>query len=233
MSLIRQMTKAILTACIPRRRLLVRGPRSTNQRPTLALTFDDGPHPEHTPRLLDRLNDLGLVATFFVIGRNAEDQPEQIRRIAAAEHEIANHTYSHSEPSQTSATVFLDEIRQTDRLLSDMTGRVPATVRPPKGELNWSKLRGLWREQKTVALWNVDPKDYRMTSTTEMNRWSETYEPNDGDVILLHDIHPYAVHAIEGLASRGVFERFETTTIANWLEQPAPRISSLAKAPLK
>ncbi len=218
MNVIRQLAKAVLSACVSRSHLLTHGPRSQGTRPRLALTFDDGPHPEHTPRVLDRLSDLGLRATFFVIGRNAEKHPDLIERMVAAGHEVANHTYSHTEPSQTSATAFLDEIRQTDELLAKLTGRIAMTVRPPKGELNWTKLRGLWRDHKTVALWNVDPKDYRMSSLDEMNTWCATYRPQDGDIILLHDTHPYAIRAIEGMAAREVFKQFEPTTIAEWLE---------------
>ena len=186
----------------------------------LALTFDDGPHPEYTPRLLDRLDELGLNATFFVIGSNAANYPDLIRRIVASGHEVANHTYSHSDPSETSSTMFLAEIRRTDELLSTLTGRSTETVRPPKGELNWTKLRKLWQHNKTVALWNVDPKDFRMKSVDEMTQWCEAYTPNDGDIVLLHDNHPFAEVAVATMAARGVFEQFETTTISRWLKRP-------------
>ena len=185
-------------------------------KPRIALTFDDGPHPEHTPRLVDQLDQLGLKATFFVVGRNAEKYPQLIRRMYAAGHEIANHTYTHSEPSQTSVEQFLAEIQQTDALVRQLTGLTMSTMRPPKGELNLSKLRGLWNARKTVALWNVDPKDYRMQDASEAMRWCEAYRPNDGDIVLLHDIHPHALKIVETLASRDVFAHFETTTISGW-----------------
>jgi peptidoglycan/xylan/chitin deacetylase (PgdA/CDA1 family) len=216
MNFIRQLTKTLLTASVSRQKLVVSGPRSRGTTPCLALTFDDGPHPEQTPRLLDRLRELGLKATFFVVGKNAETYPGLIQRMVAEGHEVANHTYSHAEPARTSTTSFLAEIRQTDELLCKLTGHIPSTVRPPKGELNWTKLRGLWRQRKTVALWNVDPKDFRMRTEAEMTDWCATYKPRDGDIVLLHDIHPYAVHAVDVMAARGVFERFMTTTIEQW-----------------
>ena len=219
MSAIRQVAKKLLTACLPRERLIVRGPHSTNGKPELALTFDDGPHPEWTPRLLDRLDKLDLRATFYVIGNLAEQYPEIIRRIADSGHELGNHTYSHSEPSQTSSEKFLDEIRQTDDVLNALTGRVTQTVRPPKGELAWNKLRGIWRFQKTVALWNVDPKDFRMKSTSEMDAWFKSYKPADGDIVLLHDNHPYACQAVDLMASNGTFDKFESTAISRWLRR--------------
>ena len=217
MRLVRQCAKSLLSACVPRRRLIVRGPRSKNVRPKLALTFDDGPHPEYTPRLLDLLEDLDLRATFFVIGQKAEAHPAMIQRMVAFGHDVANHTYTHSEPRITTPQRFLEEIRQTDRLLSQLTGKVTSLVRPPKGELNLSKLFGIWRDSKTIALWNIDPKDFCMTGCDEMKIWCEKYQPADGDILLMHDIHPYALVAIKTLHERGIFDRFETTTIHQWI----------------
>ena len=219
MNVVRQLIKAMLTSCVPREVLMVRGPRSHAESPKFALTFDDGPHPEYTPRLLDRLEEFGVLATFFVIGRNAAEHPDLIRRMAGAGHEVANHTYSHSEPRLMSSRSFLDEVERTDDLLAELTGRIPSTVRPPKGEVNWGKLRGLWRNRKTIALWNVDPKDFRMTDSREMIQWCGTYKPQDGDIVLLHDNHPYAIHAVQTMSSNGIFERFEATTICQWMAQ--------------
>ena len=217
MNLVRQAVKTILSYCLGRERLLVRGSRSTGAQPRLALTFDDGPHSEHTPRLLDRMQTLGLRGTFFVLGRQAELHPALIQRMLTEGHEIANHTYSHAEPRLTSASLFLQEIEQTDVLLANLTGQQTSTVRPPKGELNWSKMRGIWKRHQTVALWNVDPKDFRMTRLDQMTTWCTNYQPQDGDIILLHDVHPYALAAIDALAAQGVFHQFETMTIAQWI----------------
>ena len=218
MGLLRQLTKTILTACVSRRRLLTRGPRAArNAAPQIALTFDDGPHPEHTPRLLDVLAEWQLTATFFVIGELAARHPDLVRRIAAEGHELGNHTWSHGEPSRIDARQFLDEVRRTDELLAELTGTAPRTMRPPKGELNWSKLAGLWQRGQSVVLWNVDPRDYRMSSADDMAAWCSGYEPQGGDILLLHDNHPWAITAVQTLASRGVFDRFQTTTVSSWI----------------
>ncbi len=215
MNFLRQATKRILSACLPPRWLLTRGPRhGLNERPRLALTFDDGPHPKYTARLLDVLRTAGLSATFFVVGRDAARHPELIHRMADEGHELANHTWSHGEPAQTSPRQFLDEVQQTDELLRNLTGQVLRAMRPPKGELNWAKLSGLWRQGKTVALWNVDPRDYHMNDAGEMAVWTAQYEPRDGDVLLFHDNHPWAVGAIESMLHRGDFDRCQTVTIS-------------------
>ncbi|MEI8381234.1 MAG: polysaccharide deacetylase family protein [Planctomycetota bacterium] len=215
MSFLRQFSKRLLTACLPPQRLLTRGGRSAaHERPRLALTFDDGPHPIHTPQLLDVLRSTHVCATFFVVGKDAEQHPDLIRRIVKEGHELGNHTWSHSEPSQTSPQHFLEETRRTDSLLQELTGTIPTAMRPPKGELNWTKLTRLWRQQKTVALWSADPRDYKMTSFEEMRAWSSMFLPADGDVLLFHDNHPWAATAIETMFRRGLFEKYQPVTVS-------------------
>ena len=215
MNLLRQSVKRILRSCVPSRWLLTRGPRQAAAKtPRIALTFDDGPHPERTSKLLDVLRAKQLKGTFFVVGKDAEHAPSLVRRIVDEGHELGNHTWSHSEPSQTSPALFLEEVRRTDEMLAILTGVVPRTVRPPKGELNLAKLRGLWKQGKNVALWSVDPRDYRMTSEAQVSAWVSTYELQDGDVLLFHDNHPWASMAITQLANRGTFDRFETVSVS-------------------
>lgn len=213
MRLIRQAAKTLMARCVPTRWLLTQG-RPRPAAPRLALTFDDGPHPEHTPRILDLLQTAGARATFFVIGELAARHPDLIRRIAEEGHELGNHTWMHSEPSRTSARQFQTEVQQTDAYLANLTGQVPRAMRPPKGELNWAKLCGLWGRGKTVALWNVDPRDYRLRSADEIATWVSHYTPCDGDVLLFHDNHGWAAIALDLLAKRHVFERFATVTVS-------------------
>ena len=91
-SCIRQTIRSGLSLVLPPRLPHTRGPRHSK---SVCLTFDDGPHPEHTPRLLDRLAELNVPATFFLIGQEAEKYPDIVRRLVAEGHAIGNHTYSH------------------------------------------------------------------------------------------------------------------------------------------
>lgn len=215
MGLLRQVAKQLLAASLPSRWMLTRAHRRhPGETARIGLTFDDGPHPLHTPVVLDRLREHGLTATFFVVGQAAEQNPELIRRIADEGHEIGNHTWSHSEPCRTSSWDFLAEVQRTDDLIEHLTGRRPPMMRPPKGELNWGKLNGLWRHKKTVALWNVDPRDYSFHNAPEVKTWCESFVPRDGDVILLHDNHPWAHEILLELATRGVFTDFRTVDLS-------------------
>lgn len=220
MTQLRQLLKSVLSASLPKSRLMTHGPRRAleGQPSEIALTFDDGPHPEHTSRVLDVLGQVAARGTFFIVGERAEQFPELLRRIADEGHELGNHTWTHSEPSQTSTTRFLDEVARTRRLIQDLTGRDCRLTRPPKGSLTIGKAFGLWRQEQTIALWNSDPKDFAMADEAAMSRWLSGYQPQSGDIVLLHDNHARAAIAVEQLATNTAL-RF--VTLSEWLH-PSP-----------
>ena len=219
MSALRQLLKSVFAAALPQSWLMTHGPRAAvSQQQEIALTFDDGPHPEHTPRLLDALAAAGAKGTFFVIGEQTLRHPNLVRRIADEGHEIGNHTWTHSEPAQTSAVRFLEEVTQTRQMIQNLTGRDCRMMRPPKGALTVGKTLGLWRRQQTIALWNSDPKDYAMTDEIELLRWLDGYRPRTGDIVLLHDNHPRAAVAVERLTRHDL--RF--VTLSEWLDRSCP-----------
>ena len=99
-SFCRQLLRRLLATALPRRVFLTSGPATSRE---VCLTFDDGPHPEFTPALLDFLKSRMVRATFFVVGRQAEQYPELVRRMASEGHVIDNHSYAHPRPGQRSA----------------------------------------------------------------------------------------------------------------------------------
>lgn len=99
--------------------------------PVCAMTFDDGPHPTHTPRLLDMLRERGLKATFYLIGNRVVQYPDIARRIAEEGHEIGNHSWSHPFLNRLSDGAVMREIDQTTNAIFQVTGRPPVTFRPP------------------------------------------------------------------------------------------------------
>ncbi len=198
MSWLRQGFRGALTAALPPDRFMTRGPTSTAE---VALTFDDGPHPEHTPRLLDALAAHEITATFFVVGREAEQHPELIRRISDEGHTLGHHSWTHSEPALTSSATLLAEVGRTVALLASITGLVSDRFRPPKGKLSAAKLLGLLRARQRIALWSLDPRDYALTDTAALATWVRATVPNAGDIVLLHDVHPHATTALPDLAT--------------------------------
>jgi peptidoglycan-N-acetylglucosamine deacetylase len=195
---LRQAVRRGMSAGLPRRLFMVSGP---TDRRAVSLTFDDGPHPVHTPALLDRLGKQGIRATFFVLGRNAEKHPEIVRRMAAEGHDVGHHSFTHGEPTATSARALVGESRRTARMLGDLLGRPPRLFRPPHGKITAGKALGLWATGQTIVLWNQDPKDFACGSAEVLRAWFAARPLSGGDVVLLHDVHPFAGEALDAIAT--------------------------------
>lgn len=213
-SRLRQRVRKLLAATVPHRLLLVNGPAASG---SLCLTFDDGPHPDHTPRLLDVLKELRVTATFFVIGRNAERYPDLIRRMVAEGHLVGHHSFSHGDPAQTSAGQLLEEVRQTRDLLTQLLGAPSRWFRPPHGKVTAAKLWSLWRNGQTVVLWNADPKDFACPTAEDVRRWFRQRPPRGGDLILMHDNCPHAPEVLPELAAECRARGLTFTTIDQWI----------------
>lgn len=108
--------------------------QGNGHRPEVALTFDDGPHPEWTPKVLDALDGLGVKATFFVVGRNAARYPELVVETKRRGHEIGTHLFSHGRSTVMDDRRFEDEVRQCERLLEPLLGEPLKWLRFPYGE---------------------------------------------------------------------------------------------------
>ena len=214
MSVLRQLLRRGLEAALPSRRFLVRGPSNSG---AVALTFDDGPHPDITPRLLDTLGEQGIAATFFVVGREAERHPALVRRIVAEGHCIGHHSWSHSEPSATTVATLMTEVSRCRSLLHELTGIRSDRFRPPKGQLTLGKLAALLQAGQRIVLWSEDPKDYAVTEVTTLGRWARTAPMKEGSIVLLHDTHPWCLESIAPLGSRGRELGIRFVTLDAWL----------------
>jgi peptidoglycan/xylan/chitin deacetylase (PgdA/CDA1 family) len=154
---------------------------------SICLSFDDGPHPEATPAILDLLKAKNSKATFFLVGENVERYPALTARIIADGHEIGEHSYSHTHPWRTSPLRSLDDLRKGARTLApyEMVHHF-SLFRPPFGKFNLVTLLYVWLSKKHVAFWTVDPKDYQQDSGEAVfNLLLPHLHP--GSVILLHD----------------------------------------------
>ncbi len=176
--------------------------------PVVAMTFDDGPHPTHTPRLLDMLRERGLRATFYLIGDRVVTYPAIARRIAEEGHEIGNHSWSHPFLDRMGDNAVIREIDRTTDAIFQVTGRPPVTFRPPYGA--FTRRQRTWlnanRSLPTI-LWSVDPQDWRRPGApTIANRILQA--SHQGAIILSHDIHRGTIdampHTLDGLSARGL-----------------------------
>lgn len=158
----------------------------------LALTFDDGPNPAWTPRLLDILATHDVRATFFLVGRFAQAEPELVRRIAAVGHLIGNHSWSHPNLALTACSRVRDELHRTSDTLAQITGQPVRYFRPPFGARRPCVLDAARRMGMIPVLWNAIASDWSDPSAdriaTRLKSKADTLERRGWAAnIVLHD----------------------------------------------
>ncbi len=126
----------------------------------VALTFDDGPNPKWTPRLLDVLGEHGVKATFFMLGRRAEAEPELVRRVAAEGHLIGNHSWSHPNLARSWTSRVREELTRTSETLEQITGERIGYFRPPYGARRPVVFRIARELGLRVVTWNAMTSDW-------------------------------------------------------------------------
>ncbi len=152
----------------------------------IALTFDDGPHPQFTPQLLAVLKKENVTATFFVIGKMVELYPNLIKAEDAAGHVVGNHTFSHVTLTHIPAEDVEVEYRSCSDLVQSIIGKRPKFCRPPGGDYDDEVLQAATNVGLTTTLWTDDPGDY--TSPGIMTIETRTLKNlRGGAIILLHD----------------------------------------------
>ena len=160
--------------------------RNSSHMKQIALTFDDGPHPRYTKEILSILEEYGIVATFFVIGVNAELYPEPLMNIAQSGCEIGNHTYSHARLAKLSANQIRNEIEQCRRVVEERIGIRPVLFRPPQGATS-ECVKVVSREMECdVILWSIDTLDWELRPPEQISK-TVLEQIKGGDIILMHD----------------------------------------------
>lgn len=203
---------------MPRALFLTEGPRDSN---SVRLTFDDGPHPELTPRLLDILGREKIHATFFLVGSLAQRYPDIVRRIALEGHAVGHHSHSHVDPRVTPSAVMRQDVHRSRRVLQDILGSPVRLYRPPKCVLRPLEFLDLWLFRQTIVLWNVDPKDFLQTSAEDVVKWFQSRPLRGGDVVLLHDSVPHTVAALPFIVAEALRAGLQFDTMEHLTRWPA------------
>lgn len=201
--------------------------------PYIAMTFDDGPHAENTPRLLDMLKQRGIKATFFVVGQCAAEYPDIMKRIVAEGHEIASHSWSHPQLSRMAESGVTDQLQRTHDVIRQTTGVEPKTMRPPYGAFTANQRA--WANHKwgyKTILWDVDPLDWKVRNAEHVKNEILKHTVN-GSIILSHDIHKSTIDAmpgtLDGLLARGF--KFVTVSELIAMDRPLPPKPKATPAP--
>jgi len=191
----------------------------------VALTFDDGPHAENTPRLLDILKENDAVATFFMIGTNAQQYPDIVKRVYDEGHEIGTHSWNHKDMM----TISLDEIMvnqygEANDAIQDATGLRALIDRPPYGSMSEDLAAQIGREQ---ILWSVDPEDWNEKAGRKnadsvydrvVNGSDDGGYLKDGGIVLSHDIHPTTIDAYERIIPALKEQGYKFVTVTQMMQ---------------
>ncbi len=161
-------------------------------RPRVALTFDDGPDPAYTPRVLDALADAGVRATFFMVGRRVAAAGQIARAAAAAGHDLGNHTYSHRHLWSLPPGATVAEVDRGAAALAHATGAMPRYFRPPWGTFNWAAYIRAGQLRELRVLWSVRPEGLIVAADAARMTALVVRQAHPGAIVNLHDCggHP-------------------------------------------
>jgi peptidoglycan/xylan/chitin deacetylase (PgdA/CDA1 family) len=181
-----------------------------------ALTFDDGPHAEGTPAVLEILARTGARATFFLVGEQVQRNPALARVVLAAGHGIGLHCHRHRNLLRLGPRQVREDIERARETIEDATGASPALYRPPYGVLNTAALCLASRRGWRTLLWSHWGRDWEARATPESIAARATHGAGEGSVLLLHDADHYGAPGswrrtaaglpllLDGLGARGL-----------------------------
>lgn len=166
-------------------------PKNTQK---IFLTFDDGPHPDITPWVLNELKKHQAKATFFLLGKQVQRYPELVNDIIQSGHSVGNHSFSHQNGWHVDAKNYLNDIDKADNLLSELVSDAALKAnnfskklfRPPYGKLTFSQMKQL-RKDFSIVMWDVLSGDFNHQLTAEIC-WQHCLQNiQEGSIIVFHD----------------------------------------------
>ena len=212
--------------------VIARGPEDARG---VALTFDDGPSPASTPKILDLLDEAKVKATFFVIGKKAEEHPELVREILDRGHAVAMHSYAHHRLfSLKSARYVRDDLRRASRVLEEITGERPVLFRPPIGHTNPTIARVVKEMGLEVVGWSVRALDGVAAADPKKVAARVKRGLCDGAIVLMHDAaeredrEPASVAALPAILAAMSAKNLPGVRVDEWLTGEERDASSAA-----
>jgi len=195
----------------------------------IAMTFDDGPHPKNTPRLLDMLKERGIKATFFLIGKSVATYPEIVRRIVSEGHEIGNHTWDHKTLRAMSQDKINEELQKTQDAIVAACGTTPLIYRPPFGAITSKQQKAIMeRFHYPSIVWEVDTNDWKSPRSIAKVHDTILKDAHAGSIILCHDIHAETVDAMPSTLDELKAKGFQFKTISEMIKLESDEFQAVA-----
>lgn len=177
----------------------------------VALTFDDGPHPQNTMTILKSLKKHQAHATFFVLGSRVQHYPEVLLQMIAQGSEIGNHSWDHPQLTRLNKKKIKSQINKTQVAVLKASGCEPSVIRPPYGAIDNNVRKNIG--DMDVALWDIDPEDWKVRNKKKVvHRVMEKAE--DGKVILMHDIYQTSAEAAEEIIKQLDQQGYQLVTVS-------------------
>ena len=186
-------------------------PQINLDKPMIALTFDDGPNPKYTPKLLDLLYQNQVHATFFLIGKNVKGNELLIKEMASSGHEIENHTFSH--PELTTLDKYNIELevsgveKELKKILPDYSTDY---VRPPYGKYTEEVESSILYP---LVLWTIDSEDWKYDNSGDIYN-NVINNVKDGDIIVFHDNNKATIEALKRIITKLRESNFQFVTVS-------------------
>ncbi len=183
----------------------------------VALTFDDGPSPQGTPKILKTLKEYDAKATFFMLGNQVDYYPDLARKVVEEGHEIGNHTKSHPNLSKMSDVNIKKELDYTNEKIKEVTGVSPSLIRPPYGIYNDNVIKYAKENNQSIILWSVDSLDWKNRNGSAIQKIVQN-EITPGAIVLLHDIHSTTADALPKLLKTLKQAGYQFITVSQLLD---------------
>lgn len=185
----------------------------------VALTFDDGPNAEHTPRLLAYLRENNIPATFFLLGESIEKNPSVLIEMAEYGFEIGNHSYNHPSLSKANEQTIRLQLKNTSDLIQQHAGVTPVIMRPPFGNTG-DTMKAICDEMgMDVILWSVDTNDWKPNRTVDGIMETVEKELKGGAIILMHDRLERTLEAVPRIVQLVNEKGYKLVTVSELVQE--------------
>lgn len=195
--------------------------RGNRKGTRIAITFDDGPHPEHTPAILQILKEFNIKATFFAVGKNIDEHPEIMRRIIAEGHIMGNHTWNHGFWFDLqSAHNMQIELNKTNHIVQQNTGLLPHFFRPPYGVTNPNLAKAIKKTNMASIGWSLRSMDTVIKNEKSLLKRISS-KVRAGDIVLFHDTQAGTVSVLKAFLMRCEQKGLQVVPLNELIDKPA------------
>lgn len=188
----------------------INGRQIDKTRPVAALTYDDGPHPPVGNRIMDVMAQYGQKCTFFMVGNRVSGRADEVKRMAAEGHELANHSHSHAYLNKVSAEAVRQEVATCNDAIAAAAGVRPGLMRLPGGLKNDTVMSNIGMP---VILWNIDTRDWKTRNSDQVTA-EVLGNIKDGDVVLMHELYNSTADATERIVPELTARGFQLVTVS-------------------